>query len=72
MFYSLVIHPLLLVLNKAAGIPAGNPTEAAVIRDWPYGGVVLASLKTFNIAAGPIWCVASAVTVGSMAKPQPA
>lgn len=53
--YAVVINPLIYTVNKAAGIPADNPSELAVVRDMSYAETWAFCLKRFNIAPGPTW-----------------
>lgn len=53
--YAVLINPLIFTVNKAAGIPAGNPSPLAVVRDMSYAQVWSWWFSNFNIAFGPTW-----------------
>jgi len=55
--YAVLIVPLMLTVNKAAGIPAGNPHPFAVLRSMSYSETWRFWFANFHIAAGPTWFV---------------
>jgi hypothetical protein len=54
-FYAVLVNPLILTVNKAAGIPPGNPSAFAVVRDMSYAETWRFWFSHFHIAFGPTW-----------------